>query len=123
MSKYKVLTDGNGSDLIQVVGLGIYVPLSKLQAAQHEAEALAATVEALRVAALNAIHRMSGGEAKADLRDAYDATPQQNLRDVRAEAVSKFIDFMYSSSDCQLCSKSLDAAVKYVKYVSDGEVK
>lgn len=49
-------------------------------------DALAATVEALRVAALNAIHQMSGGEAKADLRDAYDATPQQHLRDVQAEA-------------------------------------
>lgn len=47
---------------------------------------LVAQVEALRIAALNAIQQMSGGEAKADLRDAYDATPAQCLRDIQAEA-------------------------------------
>ena len=51
----------------------------------REAE-LVAQVEVLRIAALNAIQRMSGGEAKADLRDAYDATPTQHLRDIQAEA-------------------------------------
>lgn len=32
MSKYRVLADGNGSDLINVVGLGYYAPLSRLEA-------------------------------------------------------------------------------------------
>jgi len=31
MSKYKVLTYGNGSELIQVIGLGVYVPADKLE--------------------------------------------------------------------------------------------
>lgn len=44
MSKYKVLTDGNGSDLIQVVGLGIYVPLSKFRDIEVERDALAANM-------------------------------------------------------------------------------
>lgn len=51
----------------------------------HNAE-LVAQVEVLRIAALNAIQRMNGGDAKADLRDAYDATPQQCLRQIQAEA-------------------------------------
>lgn len=81
---------------------------------------LMAMVEALRIAALNAIHRMSGGEAKADLRDAYDATPAQCLRDIQAEAVSDFIEFMHKSKDCQLCEKSLDAASQYAEGVRAG---
>lgn len=106
----------------------------KLRAAQHEAEALAATVEALREALSEAVAAFNQYELSVDdhptikhkllmqaLNDELEAAPQQHLRDVRAEAVSKFIDFMYNSSDCQLCSKSLDVAVKYVKYVSDGE--
>lgn len=48
--------------------------------------ALAAQVEALRSAALDAISFMPGGEAKAALRDAYDAIPQHHLRQVRADA-------------------------------------
>lgn len=51
-----------------------------------ERDVLAAQLDVLRTAALNAISFMSGGTAKAELRDAYDATPQQCLRDVQAEA-------------------------------------
>lgn len=85
MSKYKVLTDGNGSDLIQVVGLGIYVPLSKLQAAQHEAEALAATVEALRKY-IESGAPINTNPEKCERRKLLTSTPQQHLRDVRSEA-------------------------------------
>ncbi len=53
-------------------------------------EELQAQVEVLRIAALNAIQSMAGGKAKADLRDAYDATPAACLAQVRAEAVSEF---------------------------------
>ena len=38
MSKYKVLTDGNGSKLIQVVGMGLYMPLDDHQAMVKECE-------------------------------------------------------------------------------------
>jgi hypothetical protein len=38
-------------------------------------------VEKLRLAALNAISFMCGGVEKAELRDAYDATPEQCLAD------------------------------------------
>lgn len=53
-----------------------------------ERDALAAQLDVLRTAALNAISFMSGGTAKAKLRDAYDATPQQCLRDVQASAIN-----------------------------------
>ena len=51
-----------------------------------ENAAFASQVEVLRKAALNAISLMSGGEAKAQLRDAYDATPQQCLAEIKVEA-------------------------------------
>jgi len=50
-----------------------------IAAVEAERDALAAQVEQLRLAALNAISFMSGGDAKAALRDAYDATPAQCL--------------------------------------------
>lgn len=82
MSKYKVLTDGNGSDLIQVVGLGFYVPLSRLQAAKTELKALAAQVEALR----ESWEVVKATDWDKPLEEVFAATPQQHLRDVRAEA-------------------------------------
>ena len=59
----------------------------KVQGMPSYAE-LSAQVEVLRVAALNAISFMSGGQAKAKLRDAYDATPAQCLaaRDAEIKA-------------------------------------
>lgn len=51
-----------------------------------ENAAFASQVEVLRKAALNAISLMPGGESKAQLRDAYDATPSQCLTEIKAEA-------------------------------------
>lgn len=48
---------------------------------------LKAQVNCLRKAALDAINYMTGGEAKANLRDAYDATPEQCLAEVKAKAI------------------------------------
>jgi hypothetical protein len=83
-------------------------------------EELAAQVEVLRIAALNAVQSMSGGKAKADLRDTYDATPAACLAQVKADAVNDFIQFMHSSSDCQLCEKSLNAASAYAERIRQG---
>jgi len=52
-------------------------------------EELQAKVEVLRIAALNAVQSMSGGKAKADLRDTYDATPAACLAQVKAEYFEK----------------------------------
>ena len=89
----------------------------KLRSAQHEVEALQSKnaaledniieaaeilarfvvqIEVLRIAALNAVQQMSCGEAKADLRDAYDATPAQCLRFVQANAVMQAAAYLES---------------------------
>lgn len=61
-------------------------------------QALAAHVERLRKASLDAIHYLPGGEIKAELRDAYDDTPETSLtrRDLikQAEAVEQLIRAM-----------------------------
>ena len=54
---------------------------------QEQIEQLKAQVNCLRKAALDAISFMTGGEAKANLRDAYDATPEQCLAEVKAKAI------------------------------------
>lgn len=54
---------------------------------KKERDELKAQVEQLRLAALRAISFMPGGEAKATLRDAYDATPAQCLAARDAEIV------------------------------------
>lgn len=51
-----------------------------------ERDALAAQVDLLRLAVLSAVQKISGGQTKADLRDAYDATPEQCLAEIKAEA-------------------------------------
>jgi multidrug resistance efflux pump len=50
------------------------------------------------------------------------ATPAACLTQVRAEAVRDFIEFMYKSSDCNLCDKSLDVASQYAESIQQ-EVK
>lgn len=66
---------------------------------QREAE-LAATVERLRIAALNAISIMPSGQAKADLRDAFDDTPEQNLSAVKRDAYRQgFHDGLWRSNN------------------------
>jgi hypothetical protein len=39
------------------------------------------------------------------------------LAQVKADAVNDFIQFMHSSSDCQLCEKSLNAASAYAERI------
>lgn len=56
----------------------------------NEIAALKAQVNCLRKAALDAISYMAGGEAKANLRDAYDATPEQCLSEVKAKAIEEY---------------------------------
>lgn len=60
----------------------------QLQELREERDALAAQVERLRKAALDAIHYLPGGEIKAELRDAYDDTPETSLarRDLLKQA-------------------------------------
>ncbi len=57
---------------------------------QEQIDALKAQVNCLRKAALDAISYMTGGEAKANLRDAYDATPEQCLAEVKAKAIEEY---------------------------------
>ena len=57
---------------------------------QEQIDALKAQVNYLRKAALDAISFMVGGEAKANLRDAYDATPEQCLAEVKAKAIEEY---------------------------------
>ena len=56
---------------------------------QEQIDALKAQVNCLREAALDAIFSMVGGEAKAKLRDAYDAIPEQCLAEVKAKAIEE----------------------------------
>jgi len=60
---------------------------------EQERDQLAAHVERLRKAALDAIHFIPGGQVKASLRDAYDETPTTSLarRDLikQAEALEE----------------------------------
>ena len=57
-----------------------------------ENTALSCMVNDLRSAALNAISFMSGGNAKAALRDAYDATAEQCLAEIKAKAVADAVN-------------------------------
>ena len=72
---------------------------------QEQIDALKAQVNCLRKAALDAISYMTGGEAKANLRDAYDATPEQCLAEVKAKAIEE-----YKQEQAEL--KQLDIATK-----------
>lgn len=66
--------------------------LTRLQA---ENEALRARVAQLETAALNAVQLMPGGQAKADLRDAYDAEESAEAWLLRKQswAVEDFLDW------------------------------
>ena len=57
---------------------------------QEQIDTLKAQVNCLREAALDAIFSMVGGEVKAKLRDAYDATPEQCLAEVKAKAIEEY---------------------------------
>lgn len=91
MSKHTVLTDGKGSDLIQVVGIGVYVPLEKYQRLEAQNAELVAQV-ALLCEKLKDIEDTESDkpyvyrlQAKQALRLANDS-PAQHLCDRDAEA-------------------------------------
>ena len=65
-------------------------------------------VEMLRIAALNAVQAMSGGKAKTDLRDAYDATPAQCLRDIQEKALQDLYKFGFTPEQYHTFKHSKD---------------
>jgi hypothetical protein len=75
--------------------------------------ALVAQVEVLRIAALNAVQTMSGGKAKADLRDAYDATPEQCLREIQANSINDAATYLSES----IPDKSYESVIFKDRYV------
>lgn len=49
-----------------------------------------AKIERQNTALLIAIHNMSGGDAKAEVKDVYDETPKQSLAHINAEVIEEF---------------------------------
>ena len=88
------LEEGEDSDLIKAT---IFEAAERLEKLEQERDALAAHVEQLRIAALNAVQLMSGGKAKADLRDAYDATSAQHLAEIKAQAIEGYANKLQDS--------------------------
>jgi hypothetical protein len=88
---------------------------------ERENAELMAQVEVLRIAALNAVQSMSGGEAKADLRDVYDATPAQCLNQIKAEAVQEFANYACNSCAPEFECWLSDKADKYAASIAKGE--
>ena len=94
MTKYTVLTDGNGSDLIQVVGLGVYVPLGKFQQLETQNAELVAQVEKMRSALELAFisvktcykQDLAPYSDVVQVEKAIKLSPKNNLRDRDAEA-------------------------------------
>lgn len=72
---------------------------------QEQINQLKAQVNCLRKAALDAISYMTGGEAKANLRDAYDATPEQCLAKVKAKAIEDYKNQLAESKQLDLATK------------------
>lgn len=90
----------------------------KLRAAQHEAEALAATVEALRDALTRISEWPEGAQASIAIQ-ALSLTPQQHLRDVEAKAgrAGFIAGYEYASYG----SFPKEFADEYAERVKDGE--
>lgn len=72
---------------------------------QEQINQLKAQVNCLRKAALDAISYMTGGEAKANLRDAYDATPEQCLAEVKAKAIEEYKQEQAEMKQMELASE------------------
>lgn len=104
MSKRTVLTDGNGSDLIQVAGLGVYIPLEKYQQLEQQHAELVAQVEALkdwrrlalqfdghRMQAMSLLKQVATANFSYDEVSAFVAAApvsgNEHIRDIQAEAV------------------------------------
>ncbi len=64
--------------------------VNKNQQLQTKITESEARVGRLEKAALISIHALSGGDAKAEVRDIYDETPAQSLQHIEAAAVEKF---------------------------------
>lgn len=108
---YKVLTDGNGSGLIQVVGLGYYMPLKQHQEmvaeCEHKSEQLA-TVAAERDAALANIQelrhallivnemllgaRVTSPRTRSTVQRALETTPEGCALRVKFAALNEAIE-------------------------------
>ena len=67
--------------------------LSLIEQQAAEIDALKAHVERLRLAMMAAICVMPSGEVKADLRDAYDDAPEQNLNAVKRGVLDDLIKY------------------------------
>lgn len=91
-----------------------------LQKRLKEVEQLKAQVNCLRDAALDAISFMVGGEAKAKLRDAYDATPEQCLAEVKAKAIEDSMPKIINACVKYAVEKYVDTTVEMV---SVGQLK
>lgn len=78
---------------------------------QEQIDALKAQVNCLRKAALDAISYMTGGEAKANLRDAYDATPAQCLAEVKAKVIEEYKREVAESKQIDLATKIMTVTV------------
>src|SRR5690554_3381741 len=66
-------------------------------------EALVAHVERLRKAALDAIPYLPGGEIKAELRDAYDDTPETSLARLKAKWQAEVLDDAAEAFEIEGC--------------------
>lgn len=71
----------------------------KWAATEFDNAQLKAQVNCLREAALRAISYMTGGEAKSNLRDAYDATPEQCLAEVKAQVIEDVANDLRTDED------------------------
>lgn len=86
----------------------------------EQIDALKAQVNCLRKAALDAISYMTGGEAKANLRDAYDMTPEQCLAEVKAKAIEDAVPKMINACVRYSVEKYINTSVEMV---SVGQLK
>lgn len=78
---------------------------------RYEVEQLKAQVNCLREAALDAISFMVGGEAKAKLRDAYDATPEQCLAKVKAKAIEEYKQEQAEMKQMELATRLMVSSI------------
>lgn len=92
----------------------------ELERVTSERDALAAQVSALKnhLSIFGKTETLEDAvQWEDDISFLINQPPQQHLAahdaEVSAKAVEDFIEFMYASSDCQLCSNSLDIANKY----------
>lgn len=119
MSKYKVLTDGNSSGLIQVVGLGVYVPIEKFLTAEAERNALAAQADSLldnckafvkkEFELLKEVERLEIELKKRDEQNAALAAQVEALRDT----CSYWINQAKPAGDCSKSEYSAWLALGY----------